>query len=81
MTTTIFEKATGSTFKIVAQVNEFNGMCTILEFDKKADLEYPWESVMLRKQDAIDLALSILKKFDVLPQVTTIAELEKQGKL
>lgn len=78
--TTIFEKSTGSTFKIMAVVNEFNGLCTISQFEKE-NPDQSTESVMLRKQDAIDLALSILKKFDVLPQVTTIAELEKQGKI
>lgn len=35
----------------------------------------------IAKQDAIDIAIAILKGFGILPTITTIAELEKQGKI
>jgi len=37
--------------------------------------------VGLTENEAIQIAMSILKNAGILPEVTTIAELEKQGKL
>lgn len=35
----------------------------------------------LQRQDAIDIAIAILRGFGILPTITTIEELEKQGKI